>query len=66
MRSFLAALGAAALLAFTAVPASSQPADLQPSAVAADACDPAGIIGQITFCNPLGTSRGVGAGLGRL
>jgi hypothetical protein len=45
MKSLVAALGAASLLAFAAVPASAPP---------------------ITFCNPLGRSRGVGAGIGRL
>jgi hypothetical protein len=33
---------------------------------AAHGCDPAEIIGVITFCNPGGLSRGPGAGAGRL
>jgi hypothetical protein len=62
MRSFIAALGAVSLLAFAAVPASAAPADLHLSVVAAQADAP----GAITFTNPLGRSRGVGAGLGLL
>jgi hypothetical protein len=38
----------------------------QAHAAAADGCDPAEIIGVISFCNPGGHSRGPGAGAGRL
>jgi hypothetical protein len=38
----------------------------QANATAAHGCDPAQIIGVISFCNPGGHSRGPGAGGGRL
>jgi hypothetical protein len=38
----------------------------QAHATAAHGCDPAEIIGVISFCNPGGHSRGPGAGAGRL
>jgi hypothetical protein len=66
MKSLVAALGAASLLAFAAMPASAQPADPQLPDAAAHRCVPAEQIGQITLCNPLDRYRGVGAGLGRL
>jgi hypothetical protein len=66
MRSFFAGLGTAALLAFAAVPASASPAGLHMPIVAAHQCDPADTLGEITFCNPLDHSRGVGAGAGLL
>jgi hypothetical protein len=65
MKSLVAALGAASLLAF-AVSAPAQPADTHVPHAAAHRCDPAAQVGRITLCNPLGHSRGVGAGLGRL
>jgi hypothetical protein len=64
--SIVAALGAASLLAFAAVPASAGPADLHMPVVAPHLCAPADALGAITSCSPLGRSRGVGAGLGRL
>jgi hypothetical protein len=66
MKSLVAALGAASLLAFAAVPASAGPADLHMPIAAPHLCGPADALGAITFCNPLGRSRGVGAGIGRL
>jgi hypothetical protein len=54
MKSLFAALAAAALLAFAAVPASAQPTDLHQVPVANHRCDPLEQIGRITFCNPLG------------
>ena len=66
MKSLVAALGAASLLAFAAVPASSRPADTHLPNAAAHRCDPVQQIGQITLCNPLDRYRGLGAGLGRL
>jgi len=39
---------------------------LQAHAAVAHGCDPAEIIGVISFCNPGGHSRGPGAGAGRL
>jgi hypothetical protein len=38
----------------------------QTHATAAHGCDPAEIIGVISFCNPGGHSRGPGTGAGRL
>jgi hypothetical protein len=66
MKSFLAACGAMCALAF-AVPAMGMPADSQPAG-AAPGCQPAPASAPwaITFCNPGGRSRGVGAGGGRL
>jgi hypothetical protein len=66
MKSLVAALGVVSLLAFAAVPASAVPTDLHTPAVADLRCDPAEQPGEITFCNPLDHTRGVGAGLGRL
>jgi hypothetical protein len=66
MKSLVAALGAASLLAFAAMPASARPADTRLPVAVAHRCDPAEQIGQITLCNPLDRYRGVGAGLGRL
>jgi len=66
MKSLVAALGAASLLAFAAVPASAAPTDLHMPIVAQYVDDPAAPLGAITFTNPLGRSRGVGAGIGRL
>jgi len=66
MKSLVAVLGAASLLAFAAVPAPAAPADLHLSATAAHVGGPADPPGAITFTNPLGRSRGVGAGLGQL
>jgi hypothetical protein len=37
-----------------------------PQATVGHRCDPAAIIGVISFCNPAGHSRGPGAGAGRL
>jgi hypothetical protein len=66
MKSLFATLGAASLLAFAAVPAPAVAPDLHPPATADPHCGPAEQIGQITFCNPLHRSRGVGTGAGRL
>jgi hypothetical protein len=66
MKSFLAACGSMCALAF-AVPAMGMPADSQPVG-AAPGCQPAPASAPwaITFCNPGGHSRGVGAGGGKL
>ena len=66
MKSLVATLGAVSLLAFAAVPAAAAPIDLHGPAVAEHVDGPADPPGAITFTNPLGRSRGVGAGLGRL
>ena len=66
MKSFLAALGTVSLLSFAAAPAPAQPPDLRPPIATSQRCDPAADIGVITFCNPLGRSRGPGAGGGLL
>jgi hypothetical protein len=66
MKSLCAALGAASLLALAAVPASAVAPDVHPPVAADHRCDPGGQIGQITFCNPLNHSRGVGTGAGLL
>jgi hypothetical protein len=66
MKSLVAALGAVSLLTFTVAPASATPADLHTPVVSEHVDGPADAPGAITFTNPLGRSRGVGAGLGRL
>jgi hypothetical protein len=61
-------------IAFTALAGVAQarvdapltPKSPQAHATAAHGCDPAEIIGVISFCNPGGHSRGPGAGAGRL
>jgi hypothetical protein len=66
MKSLVATLGAVSLLAFAAVPAAAAPIDRHVPAVAEHVDGPADPPGAITFTNPLGRSRGVGAGLGLL
>jgi hypothetical protein len=66
MKSFLAACASMCALAF-ADPAMGMPADAQPVGGSAG-CQPASASAPwaITFCNPVGHARGVGAGRGRL
>ena len=66
MKSFLAACASLCALAF-AVPAMGMPADAHPTG-GTPGCQPAGAStpGALTFCNPGGRSRGVGAGGGVL
>jgi hypothetical protein len=66
MKSLVAALGAVSLLALAPVHASAAPADLRIPVVTEHVDGAAAPPGAITFTNPLGRSRGVGAGLGRL
>jgi hypothetical protein len=65
MKSFLAACASICALAF-AVPAMGMPADTQPTG-GTPGCQPASASAPwaLTFCNPGGHSRGVGAGVGR-
>lgn len=73
-RTMVTALTGAAITAFTALAGVAQArvdAPLsakspQTQATVGHSCDPAEIIGVISFCNPGGHSRGPGAGAGRL
>jgi hypothetical protein len=66
MKSLVAAFGTVSLLAFAAAHASAAPTDLRIPVVTEHVDGSAAPPGAITFTNPLGHSRGVGAGLGRL
>jgi len=66
MKSLVAVLGAVSLLAFAAAHASAAPTDLRIPIGTEHVDGSAAPPGLITFTNPLGRSRGVGAGLGRL
>jgi hypothetical protein len=66
MKALVATLGAVSLLALAAVPAAAAPTDLHMPVVVAHIDGPTDAPGAITFTNPLGRSRGVGAGLGLL
>jgi hypothetical protein len=66
MRSFIAASGAVALLAFSA-PAQAVPTENVQAHHRVSQCRaPASQPWAITFCNPLGRSRGPGSGAGKL
>jgi hypothetical protein len=66
MKSFIAACGAVSLLAFSA-PAQAVPTENVQAHHRVSPCRaPASAPWAITFCNPLGRSRGPGAGAGRL
>ena len=66
MKSFLAACASMCALAF-AVPAMGMPSDAQPAG-GTPGCQPAALASApwtLTFCNPGGHSRGLGAGGGQ-
>jgi hypothetical protein len=66
MRSFIAACGAVSLLAFCA-PAQAVPVENMQAHDRVSHCRaPASQTWAITYCNPLGRSRGPGSGAGRL
>ena len=63
-----AAIASTALAGAAQARVDSRPTAKSPQAhaAAAHSCDPAEIIGVISFCNPGGRSRGPGAGAGAL